>query len=131
MMRTDGIDETVRDLGQAPGRTVKKIKPVMKKAGVQMKRNWTKSFRSSPSFRVVGKSVTFDVHDSTAFGTRNIQVEVGPDASRDSAAALAGIATFGGSRGGGGSVPEPDQLLKDEADTAEKFIADIIGEALQ
>lgn len=130
MISTEGVDETVRDLGQAPGQMVRRMRPVFRKAGVEMKRKMQADFRTSRSFRPVARSVDFDFFDTTAFTVRNMRVEVGPNAHRAPSAALAGIAYFGGSRGGGGTVPEPDSVLENEADTAighiEKLIRDVL-----
>ncbi|NDK31183.1 hypothetical protein [Nesterenkonia haasae] len=129
-VRMEGLDAVVADLAAAPRQTASKLRPIMRKGGVQMKRKMADAFKGSRSFRQVGRSVDFDFIESSGFGIGHMEVEVGPNAHRNPAAALAGIAYFGGANGGGGTVPEPDQILEDEANTAVKFLADALGDVL-
>lgn len=126
----EGIDDLARDLGTTARQTGTAVRRVLNRAGVEMKRNMKSDFSGSRHFKQVARSITYDLHDSAAFGRRNISVEVGPDASRAPSAALAGIAYFGGSPGGGGSVREPDYILEAERDKAADVIADELGKLL-
>lgn len=124
------LDRFISDLGAAPAKLQSGVRGVMNRGGVEMKKKWQQSFQGSRSFRQVARSIDYDLNASSGFGVSNIGVEVGPNASRDPSAALAGIAMFGGSRGGGGTVPEPDSILEAEADTAADHIARLFGDLL-
>ena len=59
--------------------------------------------KGSRYFKKVARSIDYEVTD----GPTGLSTEIGPNAARGSAAPLAGIAYFGGSRGGGGTVRDP------------------------
>ncbi|MDR4533214.1 hypothetical protein [Glutamicibacter sp. PS] len=111
-----------RDLGRIPAETVSKIKPIINKGALNIKTEMQKDLRASRSFRAVARSVDYDTFGSSGFGATSYSVEIGPNKSRDPAAALAGIAYFGGAHGGGGSVRDPAEILAAEADVIESFI---------
>lgn len=108
------LDAYIADLGVAPARANKAVERVLNRAGLEMKKKMQADFQPSRSFGHIARSVTYD--------TDSRRVEVGPDAARSSSAPLAGIAYFGGARGGGGTVREPDYILADEAGTAAEWI---------
>lgn len=113
----EGMEELARDLSASPRKARSAIRGVINRGGLEMKRKMQADFKGSSSFGHIGRSVTYDVKRGS-----NPSVEVGPDASRSRSAPLAGIAYFGGSRGGGGTVPEPDYILEAEAETAAEHI---------
>ncbi|WP_309080279.1 hypothetical protein [Zhihengliuella sp.] len=119
-----------RDLGQVGMKGLEQVSPAMKRAGVQMKKAMQADLRSSRHFRSVARSITFDLRAVTAFGVRNYAIEVGPDAARAGSAALAGIAYFGGSRGGGGTVPDPIRHAETEADKVVEAVLAAVGKVL-
>jgi hypothetical protein len=55
-------------------------------------------------------------------GDASIEAEIGYDKAAGSAAALAGIAIFGSSRPGGGTVRNPQAALADEAQGFERAL---------
>ena len=112
------VTELVHDMGAAPAKLARKVKPIMAKTGLATKKRMQAHLRASRSFRPAARSVDYDV-DVTADG---IQVEVGPNADRDAAAALAGLAYFGGSHGGGGTVPDPVVAMRQEEPTLLGFL---------
>lgn len=121
--RIEGFAELAADLGQAPNEVTKKVRPIIRKGGVELRRRMQREMGRSAHFGHVARSIDFD--EITTAGS--IGVEVGPNADRSRSAPLAGIAYFGGANGGGGTVPEPDQALSDEGQVAAKFIADAMG----
>lgn len=113
----EGLDAVARDLSAAPGKAQSKIRGVINRGGLEMKKKMKADFSSSSSFGHIARSVNYDVS-----GGSNPRVEVGPNAAISRSAPLAGIAYFGGARGGGGTVPEPDHILESEAETAVEHI---------
>lgn len=104
---SDGFRELIVDFGRAPQEVAAKLPRIMSKSGLQVKRRLQENYRRSPHFKQVARSVDYDVKRFGFAGLNVIQVEIGPNAHRDPSAALAGIAHFGGSNGGGGTVPDP------------------------
>lgn len=127
---TSDLEAFRHDLQQVSLKGVEQIKPAMKRAGVEMKKAMQGDFKGSPHFRQIARSITFDMRAVSAFGVRNYQVEVGPDASRAPSAALAGIAYFGSSRGGGAIAPDPIRHVEAEADKVAEIILEAVGRAL-
>lgn len=113
----EGLDAFARDLSASPGKARSKIRNVIKRGGQEMKQKMQSDFSGSRSFGHIARSISYDVS-----GGANPSVEVGPDAARSSSAPLAGIAYFGGSRGGGGTVREPDYILEAEGESAAEWI---------
>jgi len=111
---TADLDKLIHDLGQIPAKVEKKIMPIMQKTGIQTKRRLQKDLSSSRYFSRAARSIDYDVTTQSFGGASIIQVEVGPNAARHKSAALAGIAYFGGSNGGGGTVPDPIVAMRQE-----------------
>lgn len=97
------IHSLARDFGRVSPQVVRKVEAIMPKTGLAMKKRMQADFRASAHFKQVAQSVDYDVKTSSG----GIQVEVGPNAARSPSAALAGIAYFGTSKGGGATVPDP------------------------
>lgn len=122
---TEGLDDFSRVLSQSPAKARSAVRGVINRGGLEMKRKMESDLSRSRSFGHIARSVTYDVT-----GRTNPSVEVGPDAARSSSAPLAGIAYFGGARGGGGTVQEPDYILEAEAKTAAEWIGRELGNLL-
>jgi hypothetical protein len=101
------IRQLAKDFGKVSPKVVKRVQAIMPKTGLAMKKRLQADLRASSSFKAAARSVDYDVKMQGFGGDGLIQVEVGPNAARSPAAALAGIAYFGGSLGGGGTVPDP------------------------
>ena len=108
-----------RELEDAPLKVVREIIPVVRKGAVNIKSDMQADLRGSSNagFRHVASTVSYDVLDG-GFG-----VEVGPSKP---AGALANVAYFGTSRGGG-TVADPVGALQAEVPRFEKAIDDILG----
>lgn len=120
---TSDLDAFAADLA-AMGRYVQReVKPVLRKAGVEIKKSWAADAASSRHFAQIAPTVNFDVTDDTNGAT----LEVGPDPRRRSAR-LENIWLFGGVNGGGGTGLEPLVHLDKELPNAEKYLGDIIEE---
>ena len=107
-----------RELEDAPLKVVREIVPVVRKGAVNIKSDMQADLRGSSNagFRHVASTVSYDVVDG-GFG-----VEIGPSKP---AGALANVAYFGTSRGGG-TVADPVGALQAEVPRFEKAIDDIL-----
>lgn len=113
-----------RDLGLVSMKARNELIPIFRKTAQQVKTRMQDDLRTSGWFGQVAKSVDYDVHTSKGHMT----AEIGTNAARDSSAPLAGIAYFGGARGGGGTVADPEYIMNDEADLMIGFIGQAAGE---
>lgn len=113
-----------RDLGMVSMKARNELIPIFRKTAQQVKTRMQDDLRGSSSFRQVGNSVDYDVNTSRG----SMTAEIGTNAARDSSAPLAGIAYFGGIRGGGGTVADPEYIMNDEADLMIGFIGKAAGE---
>lgn len=113
-----------RDLGTVPMKARDELTPIFRKTAQQVKTRMQDDLRGSGWFGQVARSVDYDVRTSKG----SMTAEVGTNAARDSSAPLAGIAYFGGARGGGGTVPDPEYIMEDEADLMIGFIGQAAGE---
>lgn len=111
---TSELDKLIHDFGKVPAKVAKKVEPIMRKTGMQVKRRLQSDLRASRSFRSAARSVDYDVTKASFGEASVITVEIGPNAHRHPSAALAGFAYFGGSRGGGGTVPDPIVAMRQE-----------------
>lgn len=102
------------DLGKMPQAVVRKARPIFRRTALEIKRGMQADLRTSPHFKQIARSVDYDVSEHTAFGSLSLTAEIGPNATRSPAAPLAGIAYFGGSRGGGGTVRDPIFHARDQ-----------------
>lgn len=109
------------ELGRVPATVVTGVRPVVRKAGVNMKNQLREEMGASRHFRAA-ESISFDEGDG------GMAVEVGP--TKSGAGNLANIAYFGGANGGGGTVPDPQGALEAEAPRFEKALTDLVGEIL-
>lgn len=109
------IHELARDLGQVPGKLARNVEKVIPKTGLEMKKRMQADLRKSTHFKQVAKSVDYDVKRLGFGGDSVIQAEIGPNKNRDTSASLAGIAYFGSSKAGGGTVPDPVVPMRLEA----------------
>lgn len=123
-------------LRRAPEILKGEVRPVVKKASLNVKNDFNDSFRGSRHFKGVAGSVNFETRE-TGDG---IEAEIGPDKSRypgipgpgrtRPAAPIANIAIFGGARGGG-TVADPQKHLDAEAPRLAKAMGDVIRKAIR
>lgn len=100
-----------------------RARPVIFKAAMNIKRQLGDDMRSSGHFKGVARDIDFDILDA------GLAAEIGPRSGRGQAGALANIAYFGSSRGGG-TVRDPQFALEREAPVLEEKLADIMGRLL-
>lgn len=102
-----------RDLERIPDKVQRGVRPVVSKGALNVKQEMQMDLASSQHFRGITFSVNYDIKV-----TRDgVEAEIGPDKSKYGGA-LANVAIFGTSRGGG-TVPDPSVALRAEADRFE------------
>lgn len=134
---TSDLDRLAADLERTPGEVAKDIRQVVSKGALNIKRDWQARLSESPSFKGVAGSVSYDLRATVG----GVEAEIGPDLERypglpgrpkqRPAAGLAHIAHFGGARGGGGTVPDPQDYADREAPRFEGALAALVEKAVQ
>lgn len=110
------------DLERKATRDVAKVPPIVKKGAQHIKDQLRDEMRMSSHFKGLAGSFSYDLIDG-GFGA-----EVGPSTGGTEPGSLANIAYFGGSNGGGGTVPDPQGALDAETPKFLKALADVVGE---
>lgn len=96
-----------------PADMVPKIKGVVEKSALNTKNAMRKDARGSKHFKQLARTISYDVKVHGFGGDGVIEGEVGP--SGGGAASLAGIAYFGTSKPGGGTLRNPEDAMLEEA----------------
>jgi hypothetical protein len=112
---TSDLDALVRDLGRIPAAMVPKVRGVVSKAALNTKNAMRKDAQGSAHFKQIAATIGYDLKVRGDV----IEAEIGP--SGGGAASLAGIAYFGTSRPGGGTVRNPEAAMLEEAPSFYEF----------
>lgn len=107
------LDALARDLVKIPALMVPKLRGVVAKSALNTKNIMRKDARSSAHFKQIAPTISYDLKVHAFGGDGVIEAEVGP--SGGGAASLAGIAYFGTSKPGGGTVRNPEDAMLEEA----------------
>lgn len=110
---TSDLDGLVRDLRRIPADMVPKMRGVVAKSALNTKNAMRKDARRSRHFKQIAPTISYDLKVHEFAGDAVIEGEVGP--SGGGAASLAGIAYFGTSKPGGGTVRNPEDAMLEEA----------------
>jgi len=121
---TSELRKLSTDLGRIPAKVIPDAEAVLKRGAQNLKESMAAEFEGSPHFKRVGAAVSYERRGFA----KNIGYEIGPEIGRG-AGSLAGVAVEGGANGGGGSV-KIDHLLEPEAVAIEKYLLDVLGDAL-
>lgn len=116
---TSGLDGLARSFRAIPASMVPKIKQIVAKSALNTKRIMQKDARSSRHFKQLARTINYDIRVLGFAGDAVIEGEVGP--SGGGSASLAGIAYFGTSRPGGGTVRNPEDAMLEEAPNFYEF----------
>lgn len=116
-----------RDLGALPQVMARKAVPIFRRSALEVKRGMQADLRVSRHFRQVAESVDYDLLEHNSFGSLVMTAEIGPNAERNPSAPLAGIAYFGGSNGGGGTVRDPEFHARDQGEKMVGHMRDALG----
>jgi hypothetical protein len=119
------ISQLTADLVKAAPLAVLKVEPAVRKGAQNIKKAMQADARKSQHFKQIARTVTYDVNVGQFGGDASIDAEIGYDKSAGSVAALAGIAIFGTSKPGGGTVRNPVEALNDEAPNLEAALGAI------
>lgn len=118
-------DETLRELAvsirRVPASVEDDVRAVIQKGSLNIKNQMISEARGHRHFPRLAGSITYETHILPGV----IEGEIGPDKG-----VLAGIAYFGSSRPGGGTVPDPKGALDAEAPNVERFIGDAAARRL-
>jgi len=116
---TSDLDGLARDLRKIPAAMVPKIRGVVAKSAVNTKKIMAKDARSSRHFKQLARTISYDIKEHSFGGDGVVEAEIGP--SGGGPASLAGIAYFGTSRPGGGTVRNPEDAMLEEAPNFYEF----------
>ena len=114
------LDGLARAFRAIPAAMVPKLKGVVAKSALNTKKAMIADVKKSTHFRGKKKpgldaSIDYDLKVFGFAGDGVIEAEIGPNPARNPAAGLAGIAYFGTSRPGGGTVRNPEDAMLEEA----------------
>lgn len=120
-----GLERSFRGI---PVAMVPKMRGVVEKSANNTKKLMRRDARASRHFKALAHTISYSMKTSQFFGDAVIEAEIGPSGSRGgfggdgggsgsggSAASLAGIAYYGTSRPGGGTVRNPEDAMLEEA----------------
>ena len=113
------LDRLASDFRRIPADMVPKMRVVVAKSALNTKNIMRKDARSSRHFKQLAPTISYDLKVHEFGGDGVIEAEIGP--SGGGAASLAGIAYFGTSRPGGGTVRNPEDAMLEEAPNFYEF----------
>jgi hypothetical protein len=113
----DGLAKAFRAI---PALMVPKLRGVVARSALNTKKLMIADVKKSTHFRGKKKpgldaSIDYDLKVLSFGGDAVIEAEIGPNRAKNVAAGLAGIAYFGTSRPGGGTVRNPEDAMLEEA----------------
>lgn len=112
------------DLQKVPDKVQRGVRPVVSKGALQIKKQLASEMGGSSHFGQIKGSVSYDIK----VGGDGIEAEIGPDKGRGGGA-LANVAYFGTSRGGG-TVPDPSGALAAESSRFEAALSKLLDGVL-
>lgn len=107
------LDGLARAFREIPALMVPKLRGVVAKSALNTKNAMRKDAQSSRHFKQLAPTISYDLKVHTFGGDGVIEAEIGP--SGGGSASLAGIAYFGTSKPGGGTVRNPEDAMLEEA----------------
>lgn len=107
-----GLSSALRAI---PALMVPRLKGVVDRSALNTKKIMQKDAQGSRHFKQLGRTIDYESKVHTFAGDGVIEAEVGPNPARGGSASLAGIAYFGTSRPGGGTVRNPEDAMLKEA----------------
>lgn len=116
---TSDLDALARDLTKIPALMVPKMRGVVAKSALNTKNLMRADANKSRHFKQLARTISYDLKVHEFAGDGVIEAEIGP--SGGGAASLAGIAYFGTSKPGGGTVRNPEDAMLEEAPNFYEF----------
>lgn len=125
------FDKIAAEFAKAGDGIIKEVGASVSKGALNVKKQIIKDFKSSRHFKG-GKSINWnrDVSYNLTRTADSIEAEIGPYADNEGFGTLVGIAIHGGSRGGGGTVPDPLVALQAEEPLFLQATDDILAKLL-
>lgn len=102
---------------------MREVKPIIAKAALNIKDDLNNNLKASKWFKGAGSSVSYDWLTDT---DNALEVEIGPEGGAGKPGAIANIAYFGASRGGGGTVEDPQVAADKEAREMNRYIGEAV-----
>lgn len=115
------------DLASSPERVMREIRQVVSKGSLNIKNQLISEARGSDYFDSLSASMGYQITETG----NSVESEIGPEKDRNKAAALWPIAYFGGSNGGGGTLPDPILALEAEEPSLIAFLEALDGVILE
>jgi hypothetical protein len=115
--------EFATGLNEVPAELVVEVRKVVQKSSLSIKTAMAAQMRASTHFKGAASAISYE----TSFDANGMSSEIGPDKDRPGGA-LANIAYFGTSRGGG-TVPDPVGALEAEVPVLVRFIGEAVDKA--
>ena len=114
------LDGLARAFRAIPALMVPKLRGVVAKSALNTKKLMIADVKKSTHFRGKKKpgldaSIDYDLKVLSFGGDAVIEAEIGPNRAKSVAAGLAGIAYYGTSKPGGGTVRNPEDAMLEEA----------------
>ena len=116
---TSELDALAGSFRKIPVDMVPKVKGVVAKSAVNTKKIMQRDARGSRHFKQLARTINYDLKEHSFGGDGVVEAEIGP--SGGGSASLAGIAYFGTSRAGGGTVRNPEDAMLEEAPNFYEF----------
>jgi len=113
------LDDLAGDFVKIAPEMVPKLKRVVEKSALNTKKIMRADAQKSKHFDQVARTISYDVNIHSFGGDGTIDGEVGPAGA--GAASLAGIAYFGTSKPGGGTIRNPEDAMLEEAPNFYEF----------
>lgn len=120
------LDGLARSFRKIPALMVPKMRGVVAKSALNTKNIMRKDVQMSRHFKGkkkpgLDRTIDYDLKVLGFGGDAVIEAEIGPNRANGVAAGLAGIAYFGTSRPGGGTVRNPEDAMLEEAPNFYEF----------
>jgi len=116
---TSDIDGLANDFRKIPALMVPKLKGVVAKSALNTKKLMQADAKRSKHFKQLAPTIGYDLRVMEFAGDGVIEGEIGP--TPGGSGSLAGIAYFGTSRPGGGTVRNPEDAMLEEAPNFYEF----------
>lgn len=123
MIDASEFEGVIHDLSRAGPVIASKVRPIVSKGALNVKNRMQADAQASRHFGQIAHTIDYDIN-VTAEG---VEAEIGPNKARGGAASLAGIAYFGSSKPGGGTVADPVHALNEEAPRFVQNLAEAAG----
>lgn len=130
-IETEGFEDLAGDMRHAADELRKDVGQVVSRGALNIKQQIKNDFRKS---RFFGSTKPGGVIQNVRYNldrkADSIEAEIAPFVDNGGAGGLTGIAIYGGSRGGGGTVADPILALQAEAPKFEDALAALAGMVL-